>query len=532
MKCVEPPRGRGGLMVNLYSVRSAANLGIGDVGDLRALIDLAKERGLDFVGVNPLHAIRATRLECSPYSPISRSWRNPLYIDVEQVPEFATSAAARRILRERRPLLARLRRARRLDWDAVRRLKLAVLRALHAEFRRTANATATARGREYRAFVLEHGDSLLDFARFVAIDEQQRARGVRGWRRWPRALQDARSPEVEAFAARNAERIECERWMQFELDRQLAAAARHAQSRGLSIGLYFDLAVGSIDDSADVWASPSSYAEACSLGAPPDAFSRTGQLWHLTPWKPAAMLRGGCAPFRALLRRSMAHAGLLRIDHAIGLVRQYQFALDRFGRRKGAGRFVQFPADKLLRAIVEESRAAGCAVVAEDLGALPRGLRPRLRRHGLLSTRVLLFERTQDGFTRPRSYARDALLCAATHDLPPLRGWIDGTDLAIQRRLGVLRSDAKLRAARVRRRAEVAALDALLGEGRDGAAPAGADRVDAIHALLARSGSALYAVQLDDLLGERLPVNVPGATPDRHPCWSRRMHVALERKGS
>jgi 4-alpha-glucanotransferase len=83
------------LAFQLYAVRSQANWGHGDFADLLAMVDLAADLGAAGVGLNPLHALFDDAPEqASPYSPSSRLFLNPLYIALDQVPEFPGAAAA------------------------------------------------------------------------------------------------------------------------------------------------------------------------------------------------------------------------------------------------------------------------------------------------------------------------------------------------------------------------------------------------------------------------------------------------------
>jgi 4-alpha-glucanotransferase len=317
--------------------------------------------------------------------------------------------------------------------------------------------------------------------------------------------------------------------VQFELDRQLGLAAREAREAGLALGIYGDLALGSAAGGCDDWAQPELFRGEFSVGAPPDAYSSLGQDWSFPPLDPERLAGPGLESFRALLRAAFAHAGALRIDHVMGLARQ--FWIPR-GRKPGEGAYVRYPAARLTEALAQESRRSHAVVVGEDLGNVPRGLQSRLARRGILSSRVLLFERGARGsFRAAESYSPRALVTANTHDLPPLAGWLAGRDIELRRELA-LPSPEQARAARAERESAGAALlrrlarDGLLA--RDEAAPAPLRLLAAVNAFLCRTPAPLVGVSLDDLAGEREPVNVPGVPPDVHPSWTRRMRETPE----
>ena len=514
-----------GIFANLYAVRSGSGLGFGDLGDLRTLVRFAAGHGAEFVGLNPLHALRLDPRETSPYSPATRLFREPLYLELEAIPELASCAPARRILRSEawRREVGSLRAAERIDYVRAAALRRPVLEALHATFRAGARAGGSPRARAFEAFRAREGEALEAFATFRAL-EKARDR-ARDWRAWPARLRDPGSDAVREFRRAHPDEVDFHAWLQFELDVQLAAVARGA---GMAIGLYPDLALGSSRAGFDAWAFRSRFAAGVTVGAPPDDYAREGQDWSLPALLPARLAEDGFAWLARLLRASFAHAGALRVDHVLGFQRQWWIPA---GRPASEGAYVRFPARELLGVLARESRRARALVIGEDLGTVPPGLAARLARRGILSSRVLLFERTARGGFRPaRRISPRALVTANTHDLPSLAAFWSGRDLELRRRLGLIPDDAALARAREVREAERRALLCRLNaEGaRLGASPDDPSLCAAVYAFLCRTRAPLVGVALDDLAGETEPVNVPGVGPDRFPSWTRRMGCGLE----
>ena len=535
-----------GLTCQLYGLVSAGNWGMGDFSDLAALARAAGSHGAAVLGINPLHALFAVEpLHISPYSPSSRTRLDYLYIDPAAVPGFAEDEAVRELMGGEwfGATHWAARSAGLVDYGAVAACKRPVLEALFRSFRSrdlgADGAAASARGQEFRHFQRDGGQPLADFAVFEALHEHYRRKtNAFSWRSWPMSMRDPRSPAVTEFAAAHRDQVEFFQFLQWEADRQLAAAAAAGRDGGLSIGLYRDLAVGVDPNGAEAWADQELVAPNASIGAPPDLLSRAGQNWGLAPFNPLVLRRQGYAPFIASLRANMRHAGVLRIDHVMSLDRLYWIPS---GMEARDGAYVGYPFDELLRLVALESCRTGCAVIGEDLGTVPEGFRETMRAAKSLSCRIVHFERRPDrGFVPPADYPPLAAAAAATHDLATLKGFWLGNDIGWRRRLG-LYPDAHSQEAEAadRGRDRRLLLEALAHEGllaperfgeflpQDGEPRYSSELGDAILRYLARSRARLMLVQLDDVVGEGEQANLPGTT-DRHPNWRRRGSRALE----
>jgi 4-alpha-glucanotransferase len=520
-----------GLWTNLYSVRGERDLGVGDFAALRELIDWSATLGASFIGLNPLHALRSRGADVSPYRPMSRLYRNPLYLDLESIPEFASCAAAKSKLSSSalQDDLHRLQSASHVRYDAVLDLKLGVLDLLFGEFMTQHGTASTPRGVAYRKFLANEGDALQNFATFVALDERFRKENAASdWPTWPAEFREPHSAAVTDFRKANRRRVDFHCFLQFELERQLADLAADARRRGLPIGLYNDLALSTAPDGFEPWAHPDLFVRGASLGAPPDELGPHGQNWSLPPLNPLRLRETGYELWRELLHRSFASAGAIRIDHVMGLLRQFWIPE---GMNSKDGAYVAFPADDLFAILALESRRANAIVIGEDLGTIPWGFDRVLERWGVLSTRVLYFERDAKGeFREPAALAPRALTTVSTHDLAPLAGFWHDKDLTLRRQVGQLADDAQLNAAKRRRDFDRQALlrrmraEKLLPSGGIANAP---EVVTAAHAYLARCPSTLVGISFDDLALETEPVNLPGIGQDLHTNWSRRINLPL-----
>ncbi len=509
-----------GITANLYSVRSERNWGVGDFTDLRELAAWGGSVGAAFVGVNPLHALHDRGTDISPYSPISRVFRNVIYIDVEQVPEAAD------VSRERYPDAAemdRLRASDRVRYDSVIERKRRVLDAAFAKVDIRAGA--------FRDYIAARGRALDYFATWMALSEHFAgdASSGRDWRVWPEAYRDPRSAEVSAFRTAHRDRIDLHRWLQFEADRQLAAAAGAARDARMRIGIYQDLAVGSSPAGSDAWAYQSLFARGVSIGAPPDDYAPQGQNWGLPPLNPLALSADAYRYFILLVQSAFRHAGALRIDHVLGFFRQFWIP---DGKSGADGAYVRFPTDDLLGILALESHRARALVVGEDLGTVPPEVPGTLKDWGILSSKVMQFEREGNAQYKPSwSYEALSLTTANTHDMATITGWWAGHDIQLRRHVGLLAPDAVQHTHEARNQERHRLLERLAADGvlhGNNLPDDGAELRGAIHEFVCRTPAALVGIALDDILGELEPVNVPGVTAEKFPSWTKRMSRPIE----
>jgi 4-alpha-glucanotransferase len=297
---------------------------------------------------------------------------------------------------------------------------------------------------------------------------------------------------------------------------------------GMELGVYQDLAIGTSPGGSDTWSYPELFLRGAAVGAPPDPYSSSGQNWGLPPMDPRA-LRSQCYRFWIqLLRRGFEHAGALRLDHVLGLFRSFWIPDGGTGHD---GAYVRFPTRDLLGILALESVRHDALVVGEDLGTVPKEVPPTLKKWGILSSRVLYFERDRRGFKAARHYPALSLATANTHDMATLAGFWSGRDVELREQVGVVSAPDDVRAATRERVRDKAALLRLLKlappphfEERHFARTLTA----AVHAFLCSTPAKLVGLSFDDLTGESDPVNVPGVGPDKYPSWKRRTRMTVE----
>ena len=523
-----------GVAAQLYTLRSRGNWGIGDFADLEAMVRGLAPLGASFVALNPLHALfPANPWHSSPYSPSSRHFLNVLYLSIERLPEYAECAAVRERVAEQgfQQELARLRSTTLVDYPGVAAAKLPLLRQLFAHFQREHEARRTPHAQAFAAYRAERGESLRRHALHDAIFAHQRAQDEHrywGWPTWPEELRDPAGEGARAFEHAHAEEVAYNAWLQWHAERQLGDVQRLARELGMAIGLYGDYAVGVNPSGSETWSDQALYRRGAGVGAPPDALALKGQDWGIPPQDPNVLAAEGYEPFRDLVAANMRHYGALRLDHIMALYRQWWVPV---GLDATKGGYVRYPLDDLMSVLALESERRQCLVIGEDLGTVPPEMSVAMGERIVYSYRVLLFEKHPDGrFRRPDEYPRRAIATVTTHDLPTLSGWWSGSDIDLRSRLALYPDEPtrdRVAAERVRDREALLAALAEQGIGHGDPASDGGQLARAIHVCLARSNSALVVLQIEDLLGMRDAVNVPG-TSDEHANWQRKISRDIE----
>ncbi len=525
-----------GFAAQLYSLQSENNWGMGDYSDLTKLVKGAANKGASAIGLNPLHPLYQNNpAHRSPYSPTSRCFLNTQYIDVSAAPFYQETKAVQTFVtsKEFKDKINFARSTTLIDYPAVADVKYQALELLYPAFIENNDAALMT---EFSDFKAKNGDALLRHATFEALYEHFRKLDFHayGWTKWPAAYQNPHSAEVAEFKVQNQSRIDYFMYLQWLAHRQLLAAQNKAKASGMPVGLYLDLAVGCDGSGVDVWSDKDVYVAGASVGAPPDLLNTLGQDWGLTPINPVALQKQGYQPLVRALRSNMQYAGALRIDHILGLMRQYWVAP---GMKADEGVFITYPLEDILRIIALESRRSECVVIGEDLGTVADRYGEIMASAGLLSYKVLFFETWESGlFMRPEQYPEQSMVTVSTHDLPTLAGWWTGRDLEWRQKLNLYPNEQMGiddRNSRVQDRDNLLAalndMQVIDVNNTPQTSPAVMNRElsVAVQKYMALAPSRIQLIPLEDALENVEQVNIPG-TIDEHPNWLQRIPVVLE----
>ncbi|MBL8217354.1 MAG: 4-alpha-glucanotransferase [Bryobacterales bacterium] len=527
-----------GLAISLYGVRSERNWGAGDFTDLSNLLAWVNEDvHCSFLALNPLHSIDNRQpYNISPYLPKSALFRNPLYLDIDSIPEIQRSPLAQRILASPgfQQQLADLRHAEFVEYEAVWKRKDFFLRLAYRQFLREADP---ARQSAFLEFCAAQGDKLDKYATHCALWDwlHRRDPNLWIWPHWPAAYQDPESPEVRDFAQHHARRVRYHAFVQWLVDLQLEAVQQRSAELGLSVGLYHDLALAVDKCGADLWAYRDQYVAGCRVGSPPDGFAPEGQDWAFPPPNVDKWRDDGYRLFIDCIRANSRHGGALRIDHVMRLFRLYWIP-DGMEAKNGA--YVRDHYQDLLRILALESHRNRFFIVGEDLGTVADHIRHELERHRILSYKVFYFEKRPDGqFRTPAEYDRQALVSSTTHDLPTLAGFWTNRDIEARRAAGLLPDDASYQRQLSERRVDKQRmLDMLHQQGllpnwyarsAEAIPELTGELHNAVIGFLVRTPSMVLVLNQEDLTKESEQQNLPASTY-QYPNWRRKMKYTVE----
>lgn len=493
-----------GVSIQLYSLRSESQWGIGDFGDLSRLVSWLSQFGCDFIQLNPLHAlgIKSGDIDehVSPYSPSDRRRINPLYIDINAVDE---AAKIKDWLQSQTHTRSELNDEDWLDYGELSTVKYEIFTHLYQAFRNNHYHKKDARFKAFKQFVEQEGEALLAFC-------QHEADG------FSRTLGESALSEPLLH-----------QYLQFLAHQQLQECQRQAKKAGMGIGLIGDLAVGVRGDGVEVKRNGEMFCQRASIGAPPDDFSFKGQNWGLTPFDPITIKQDGFHYFIRLVRANMRYYGALRVDHVMAMLRLWWWPMDE---AKAGGCYVYYPLTELMAIIRTESMRAQCAVIGEDLGIVPPEINAQLIESGIYSNELFYFCKDPQGFKSPSKHKAHSLMMLANHDVPPLAAWWSQSDLHHKRQLGLIDSDEELNRALRTRGVERQQLLAMLDDAIGFEGDVNTDYLVLLEAWIkaaAHTQSALFSVQLVDLFCEHYSVNIPG-TWREYANWQRRMPYALD----
>jgi len=501
-----------GVFLPLYALHTEKNWGSGDFSALEELINWVGGTGGNMLATLPLLATFPNNVEPSPYLPASRLFWNEFYLDVSQVPELRECSSAQSLLAS--PSLQNeikaLQNSTLVDYQRQMALKRRVLQELSNYFFNHESY----RLKTLRRFT-DANPVVDDYARFRTTCEK---RGT-SWQSWPQPLRDGVLKEADYSDANRRYHL----YVQWLAHQQIESVSEKAKEKGIQ--LYLDLPVGVHPDSYDVWREREAFISDVSAGAPPDAVFTKGQNWEFPPLHPEKIRGQGYRYMITYLRHHLRHAGILRVDHVMGLHRL--FCIPK-GMKASQGVYLRYPAEELYAILALESHRNKAIIVGEDLGTVPSYIRPAMKKHGFHRMYVLHYELATNTRKRPPPVPQNSVAGLNTHDMPPFASFWQGIDIEERRKLGLLDKEGTRRETR-NRQDIIEALSIFLRR-KGWLKEADVDVLSALKAclsFLADNQAQVALVNLEDLWLETQPQNIPGIK-EEYPNWRRKARYSLE----
>ncbi|XZE56386.1 4-alpha-glucanotransferase [Planctomycetaceae bacterium SH139] len=411
-----------GILLHVSSLPSS--YGIGDLGpEAFAWIDRLAAAGQRWWQILPLGP---TGQDNSPYDPLSTFAGNYLFISPDRLVDEGVLTeeqlrAEQAGAEQTGPIGSD---PSRVDFPAVKRLKTALLAAAWQRF---SGGGAEHLRESFQQFCDGQTHWLDDFAKFVAIKEQQTGEYFYNW---PIPLARHEPEAVNQLAEQLAERIDFTRFVQFLFFRQWWRLKGYAQDAG--VRLLGDLPFFVSHDSAEVWANPELFQldetrhAKFVAGVPPDYFSETGQLWGnpVYNWDKLQSTE-----YRWWVRRLAALLQLvdgLRLDHFRAFSAAWH--IPAWAPTAEQGEWIDCPGTDFF-AVVRDT-FGGLPFIAEDLGLITPDVRDLRDQFGMPGMRILqfAFDGDPDNIFLPQYYNENSAAFTGTHDNNTTRGWFQELD--------------------------------------------------------------------------------------------------------
>lgn len=405
---------RAGVAFPLFSGYSKNSTGIGEIPDLKLLIDWCKSCGMSLLQLLPLNdvGLRFTPYDAESTFALEPAYLSPLALKETDMKPFQKEIAA---LQARFPF-----RGLRVDYR-IKKAKLEFFSRVFEAAGRTPSAAL-------QDFIRQNVFWIRDYALFKVIQETS---GGKGWEDWEPALKNRDKAALEAFEQKQARRILFYQWLQYQLFAQFREVREHAARQGVFI--MGDLPFLVSRDSADVWARPDYFRLDLASGAPPDLYFALGQRWGMPPYRWEAMDAHGDDYLIEKLRTAQQLYDLYRIDHVVGIFRVWTIRLSEPAEHHGF-HGVFDPADEGKwedqgrRILARMIRHADMLPCAEDLGTVPDCAVRVLEEFGIPGMDVQRWRRdwgkTYD-FLPPESYRPVSIGLVSTHDMGAFKTWWD-----------------------------------------------------------------------------------------------------------
>ncbi len=471
-----------GTLFPLFSMRSKKDWGIGDISGMGLWIDALAELNLDLIQLLPVNET-PPGVAC-PYTALSAFAIDPIFIAIDDIPELEEFPELKEEIASKKfqAGLRRLRASKKVQYNDVKQLKFDILWKLYCRFHERHILKDTHQADDFFAFGEKNACWLNDYALFRHLKDTH---SWASWTHWEEPLRRHDPAALKEFEAANENQVLFFKYLQWVIDRQWRAVKDKAAAKGVL--LMGDLPFMVNQESADVWARQNEFDIHREIGAPPDAFSETGQRWGLPAYQWQETEKNNFEWWRLKVKKSEDFYDLFRIDHLVGFFRTWVIPHDVALKPDFDIKDAKEQRERGRRFLEAISGASRMLPVAEDLGVIPPFVYEVLNELNIPGYKVMRWEKKKDGnYTEPENYPRVALATSSTHDNEPMADWWDTVDYM----------EKKL-------------FWAMVSGGGEKPPVFSRSRESVVRKLL-RAASSLVILPIQDIFGSRDRINLPG----------------------
>ena len=412
---------RAGVVVPLFSVFSHKSLGIGEIPDLKLVVDWCQLTKNSILQVLPLND---SGFDFAPFNPQSSFALDPVYLSLKDLRVMKKYYLQKEFknLAEKFPLNERY---------VNHQIKKEKLKKLWQIFSKETRFSLS-----FQRFIKKEEFWLEDYALFRVLKEINKEKP---WEDWSGYFKGENKENISKIKKEYGHKIKFQKWLQWQLFGQLTELKKYAEKK--KVFLKGDLPFSVSRDSADVWSNPQYFKLNLVSGAPPDQFSSKGQRWGYPLYDWGRILKDKFIYFGRKTKYLDNFYHLFRVDHWIGLFRIWAILFKTPLKEKGKMGFF-YPSDEkawqprgeeVLKLIIKDTKVLPCA---EDLGALPPFSTNVLENFGIPGTEVQRWAKNRENldFLSPREYRKTAVATLSTHDLSFFPSWWKGEASAAEKK--------------------------------------------------------------------------------------------------
>jgi len=408
-----------GILLPLFSMNSKNDFGIGDISSLIEWLDIIKEMNFDVLQILPINEMHPNT-NC-PYTSMTAFAIDPIYISIKDIENLSPEIKGKISNKDFITTIKKLKNKDYIDYDEIKKIKFSLLWEQYNYFLTLNNKDLNERFNQY---IRENEYWIEDYAIFRRLKD---IKNWISWTHWEEGFKNRDYSVIENFKKEQKKEIDFFKYIQWEIEKQWKKAREKAKE--YNIKFFGDLPFMVNQESADVWSRQKDFKIDIEVGAPPDAFSATGQKWGLPAYNWEEQQKNNFEWWCLKVKKFSDFYDIFRIDHMVGFFRTWIIPKDNNLK----------PNFDILNPLEQENRgrnflksvisASSMLPVAEDLGVIPEYVPKVLKELNVCGYKVLRWEKDkQENYKEPETFYEVSLTTTSTHDNEPMALWWDIID--------------------------------------------------------------------------------------------------------